>query len=457
MTHLVLKILSFISFVPFLPLTLVCIFSSWPIFAEDETDQSKTHEEHSEESSSDSSSSSREFEDGSFENEFVIGYQGAIGLVENGVTRNRPYLFAHTTYNFPSSCHANTVYAFDLSLRSWYDLATTNWGQDIQARTLFFDITSEKWSLKSGFQEIAWGETFGLYPMDMVNPRDYTDPFFNELAWIRIPVFTFNAQLFYDPWTVQFVCTPIPLNNWLPDDDSPWNVVPAIYKDIPLLGPHKFAASRCGQDAEYGTKIGYLFENGFDLSLIYFHHWNRDPVYKLRFDDEDFLPFLKPELRLISSYGASFSKAFEAIVLRGDTVLHQKTPWTVDAFGIVRRRNLWRTILGMDISSEDKLTVGFQYHCDHWREATLHSFSVRFMKELFKGKLLIECFAYQGINNRDQWIQPQITWFACETWEISLRGDFLNGHVNKYGTPTAGFIGPYRNKDRLFVWAKRHF
>lgn len=405
----------------------------------------------------DFSDSSTTIQNGSFSNDFEIGYQGAIGLAENGVTRNRPYIFAHTQYNFACSCDAKTVCAFDLSLRSWYDLVTENWGRDIQARTLFLDITSDKWSLKSGFQEIAWGETFGLYPLDMVNPRDYTDPFFNELAWIRIPTFTFNAQFFHDPWTVQFVFTPIPVNNWLPDDDSPWNVVPSVYKHIPLLGPHKFAVDRWGKDAEYGTKIGYLFESGLDLSLIYFRHWNRDPVYKLHINGEDGPLYLKPELRLINSYGASFSKAFETMVIRGDSVINAREPWTVDAFGIVKRRTIWRTILGMDFTTENKLTLGFQYHLDYWREATLHSCSMQFIKELCKGKVVLQAFFYQGINNRDQWFQPMITWNACENWQISLRGDFLNGKVNKFGTPTAGFIGPYRHKDRLFVWAKKQF
>lgn len=386
-----------------------------------------------------------------WENDYEIGYQAAYGVEENGITRNRPYFLFTTSYS-PES-EGSTLTSYDASFRGWDDFAESE--KNLEIRALYIDKTSDRWSLKTGFQEISWGETFGLYILDLVNPRDLTDPFFNDLSWIRLPVFTVNAQYFQDPWNCQLIFTPIPRNNWLPKQGSPWDVFPDIFDNSSVLGPHKFAVSRCGQDAEYGGKLEYLFESGIDLTAYYFRHWNRYPVYKAGIDVgiDGAHSFLKPVLRRIQTIGASFSKAYEEIVLRGDSTLSFRTPWQEPVFGLFKKTNLWRTILGLDYTNDNGMTVGFQYHFDLWNQGHLHSISIRYLQDYVEGKYQFAFFIYKGINNGDIWVQPAFIWNINDSASATLQADILGGHEGN-GTPKDGFIGPYRHKSRFFLWVK---
>src|SRR5262249_42219820 len=143
--------------------------------------------------------------------------------------------------------------------------------RNVDIRSLFYERTSEKWTLKVGFQEVAWGETFGFFIADFINPRDLTDPFFNELSYVRIPVFMINVKFFREPWNFQIIATPIPMNNRLPAKGDPFDVFPGPLQSAEILRPPVFQVNRWGEDIEYGGRVGYFFEStGVDVSLFYY-------------------------------------------------------------------------------------------------------------------------------------------------------------------------------------------
>jgi hypothetical protein len=49
-----------------------------------------------------------------------------------------------------------------------------------------------------------------------------------------------------------------------------------------------------------------------------------------------------------------------------------------------------------------------------------------------------------------------VGWDFAESWNLSVRCDILDGKIKK-GIPQDGFIGPYREKSRIFVWLRHHF
>lgn len=389
------------------------------------------------------------------EADYELSYQFANGFEQNGITRSRPYIVAKYNYNQSSSdseeeSEATDIKTYEVSFRLWNDFAKVQFQKNVDLRSLFYEHTGDKWSAKLGFQEVAWGETFGLFIADIVNPRQLTDPFFNELSFIRIAVCMLNLQYFHEPWSFQLIATPIPMNNQLPAKGDPFAVFPEILEHAKVLRPKVFRLNRWGKDCEYGCKAGYFFESGLDLSLFYFRHWNRFPVYKVK--RNEFRLEQKPVLRRINTLGSTFSKAFESFVLRGDTVLNFRQPWTVHEYGIVKQRFVIQSILGLDFNSEDNMTLGLQYHWDHWREGDLHSLSFKYLKDFGKKQQYhIVLFAYKGVNNQDLWVQPQFIWDASDSLTISIRSDLFGGKVGR-GTPSTGFIGPYRHKDRVFVW-----
>jgi len=367
-----------------------------------------------------------------------VGYQSAYGFNEDGFTRNMPYVQVGHCYDI-TPCQT-----FEGSLRLSGDIEKERGRMDV--RFLSYEYLGEVTQLKIGVQQIPWGETFGFFIADIVNPRDYSDPIFNEIEWIRRGVFAINFQYLPDPFCFQFVVTPIPLNNILPKKGDPFYIVPEVLSTAPLLPRQSFDIDNFPDDAEYGVRVGYLMDCGVDLTTFYYHHFSRDPVLELTAENA-----LKPITEKIDTVGGSISQAFDDWVLRGDCVVHLQTPFCWPQFGQVARLDLVRAIVGVDRTFDDEWCAGVQYHGDFWEGASLHSSSVQVSKGFCDGRHLIECFLYKGLNNRDLWIQPKYTlYFGCGL-SISLRADFVFG-TTKRGNPRDGVVGRFRNKDRIFLW-----
>ena len=361
-----------------------------------------------------------------------VGYQSAYGFIEDGFTRNMPYMQLSQRYDM-TPCQM-----LEMDVRLLGDAETERGRVDL--RCFSYEYLGDVTQLKVGVQQIPWGETFGFFIADIINPRDYTDPLFNEIEWIRRGVFAINFQWLPDPFCLQLVVTPIPLNNILPRKGDPFYMVPKALITAPLLPQEDI------HDVEFGGRVGYLMDSGLDLAAFYYRHYSRDPILELRADGS-----LKPISEKIDTVGGSLSQAFDDWVLRGDMVVHLETPFSWPQTGQVARLDLVRTIIGTDRSFDNDFCFGLQYHGDFWEEASLHGMSTQLSKGFCDGRHRLECFAYKGLNNRDLWIQPKYTFYLGSHLSVSVRADFVFG-TTKRGNPRDGLIGQFRNKDRIFLW-----
>lgn len=391
-------------------------------------------------------------DEGPYRGAYELGYQFASGLVEDGVTRNRPYIELRGRYDpeFSEGYCDDVLYAYEAAARLWYDAAINEGRVDIRSAKM--QRLGDTTSLVVGFQEIAWGETFGVFIADIVNPRDLTDPLFNEIAWQRRPVFAINGQLFDDPWSFQVIVTPVPRHNLLPGRNSAFYLFPPALAAAPLVPLPDYNFDDFGHDAEYGGRLGFLFKSGLDLSAFYYRHWNRNPIWAVQALGGT--PSLVPVLDRIHTMGTSFTKAKDEIVYRGDLLVHVQQPWSPAAFGTVVRRDVWQMILGLDTLSAESWNWGAQVHVDHWKESTLLWVSGQASRVLCKGKREVEIFVFKGLNNHDFWVQPRLTWNLEKGVTVSLRADIVSG-TTRTGGARDGIVGPFKDKDRLFLWITR--
>lgn len=202
--------------------------------------------------------------------------------------------------------------------------------------------------LRMGWQKIAWGETFGFYIADLVNPRDYSNPWLNDIDWMRLSVPALQFKWLGDALSIETVLTPIPRRPLLPNQKQV-----GLSRDfaIPLEGYPEYPHERKLQSMEGGARIGYLTSWGTDFSLIGYRHWNRNLVYEASFASGAFS--LNPVLHRTTTWGVCASHAFEAIVLRMDSVYHIKQPWASRFYGLITRQNVWETVVGADYTLED--------------------------------------------------------------------------------------------------------
>ena len=358
--------------------------------------------------------------------DFELGHQFSYRSVDDRITRN--YL-----YFLPKAEYSDESYTLIGSVRGSWDKA---W--DMEVRELSGTLNRNQIKFQLGFQEVAWGETFGFYPADLVNPRDYSDPLITDLGWIRKPVFAFNSQIFLNRLTFQAVITPVPRQV----------EVPTRVRSVQLMieKPEAFQLSDFGKDAEFGGKSSYLFESGLDLGLLYYRHWNRNPVYEVHLKNGELI--LIPIVNQVHSFGTTLSQSSESWVFRADSVLTLDQPKSTANFGPVQIANQWQTIFGTDWSMSQGITLGAQYHTDWTSGDFLNWISLRANYKSPSGSWEPEFFVFRGVNNSDFWVQPKLTWNMTFRTTLSIRADLLWGGVQMQD----GVLGLFRDENRVLSW-----
>ena len=330
---------------------------------------------------------------------------------------------------------------------------STAWDNEISIRNLSGSVSRGKWRLAAGFQEIPWGETFGFPILDIVNPRDYRDPLLLDPSWVRLPVAAAQVQVFLDRLTLQGVLTPLPRNNEFVSQGSIYDPI----RNNAGISLSNTPNPTSGFVPEFGGKASYLFESGFDWGLIYYHHFNRNPVYSLQWVGANDPPVgspyqLVPELNQVDTLGTTLSYSLGQFVLRLDSALHLGQPIQGQTLGTIAQGTQWQNVVGTDLTLAEDWTFGVQFQTEYDRFAantrSLNWISARLSKPVLNGRLTFDLYSFAGVDNSDLWIEPQIKVNLVDPLTILLRADF----VYSSGLPNDGYLWIGRDLSRILLW-----
>lgn len=60
----------------------------------------------------------------------------------------------------------------------------------------YLKINSDKFVIQAGYQEVIWGEAFGLNYADFITPKDLRETIYSEVSETRIPLLLLNTKYF---------------------------------------------------------------------------------------------------------------------------------------------------------------------------------------------------------------------------------------------------------------------
>jgi hypothetical protein len=261
-----------------------------------------------------------------------------------------------------------------------------------------------------------------------------------------------NVQVLFGDLRLQGIASPLPRNTDLPRRDGPFNLFPPEADSVQLRPAREFPLDRFGQDGEYGGRVSYLFDSlGLDVSVLYMYHWNRLPAFELVVD-RDGVGIAQVQER-VHSVGMTATRAFDAWVLRADSVLHVQQPWTDDHLGKVHHINHWQGIIGADYASENGWTLGGQVHGDVRDDRDLAWASLLVKASLWDEHLEPQVFVFVGLNNTDRWLQPRVDWRVTDPLTLSLRADFVWAEANE----RKGDLWPVDKHHRAMLWGAWEF
>jgi hypothetical protein len=243
--------------------------------------------------------------------------------------------------------------------------------RDLRLRNTYIQYHSDGFFLRVGNQQVVWGEAFGFFYSDIVNPKDMRYGLFGDFSQIRLQTPMVNAKLTFSELSLQAIFIPKPYFNILP---SPGNDFAFPYQSA--FGVSSFSIQRettlpiSADHMEAGARVSYLFDR-LDLSAFYFNYMDRDPWYSVSAGSQ--YPsnlMLQEHHSRVQSFGLTATDEIEGFVFRAEAlkISNRTLPVVVSTpFGpglSTSQLNDYIYVIGVDAPPVDKWNLGFQWSQD---------------------------------------------------------------------------------------------
>lgn len=247
-------------------------------------------------------------------------------------------------------------------------------GQDLEFREISAQYRSGPFSAKFGSQTVVWGEAFGAFYADIVNPKDLREGGIGDLAEVRRPVEMVNLQYISSKWSVQALYLPVFRPNLIPKLNS--DFFPSRLEQEMVGGEINLKTDPVLEEAE-GDSGGRLQMRlgASDLSVFFMSMIDRQPAFGVNVAGTPGSPVysIRTLHSRVNVSGLTLSWANDDVVLRAETTLYADrnvniAPTAQDiATGNLSRlekAKQWIGVLGLDGVVNERWTVGVQYSED---------------------------------------------------------------------------------------------
>lgn len=326
-------------------------------------------------------------------------------------------------------------------------------------RDNFIQIKLGSFRLRTGYQQVVWGETFGFYYADIVNPKDYREAGLGDLARNRLTSPMVNAQWIFADSSIQLLYIPVPSFSLLPRSGSDFNPirVPDAMSSIPLTV--KREPLQAVTRSEYGARVTKQL-GSYDFSLFYLSYSDRLPIYDIT---TTLTPTVSataiPDYRPLQTAGATLTVDFDGWLVRSEVVQNLNrefntlpTPTTFST----EKSNELIYVLGLDLPDFSKWTFNLQYSQSQIKENT---WAFRTPQETISSLRIARSFGSQtsfettvsayGSDNSSL-VQASLTTGLTNQSELVFGVDSFNGKVDSE-------FGRYKQASRAWVMFKAAF
>jgi hypothetical protein len=334
--------------------------------------------------------------------------------------------------------------------------------RDLRFRNLYLQYKNDNLFLRLGNQQVVWGEAFGFFYSDIINPKDYRYGLFGDFSQIRLQTPMANAKFVLSDFSIQGVVIPKPYFNLLPspgNDFAPTNLAstPGTSLDIKRQTSLPLSA----KNTEAGVRASYLLGR-LDLSAFYFYYYDRDPWYVISPDSQ--LPsnlVLEEQHSRVQSFGLTATDELEGFVFRLEalTTRNRTLPVSVSTpFGSTlgtAKFDDYIYVIGLDIPTLESFNLGFQWSQDIlsgndtaglFREKTISLASFRLQRSLFSNQSAELLYVYSVL---DAGQRMEINYLIPLSGKIETRLG-----IDVLGGPPSSAFGSTYQATRAFILFK---
>lgn len=305
-----------------------------------------------------------------------------------------------------------------------------------------------------GFQQIVWGEAFGLYYADIVNPKDYRSGGLGDLSRNRIATPMMNLQWIFSDASIQLLYIPKPMFSILPSQGSDFNnfKTPAGAPAIPIKIQRD--AANPPTNGEYGFRYGQQF-SGIDFSLFYLNYNDRTPIYEVTFVPAPASLVATPVYKPLQSAGATITYDISGYLLRSEIIQHLQREFnTTDGVNIGSEKSDELVyVVGLDLPTVNKWQTSFQVSESRLKQAnwllrknTQSSVAARVAKD-FGNDVVAESTLTYFTSDSSNLVQASIAFPISNQSEILFGADRFDGQDTSE-------MGRFKNASRAWVMFK---
>lgn len=329
--------------------------------------------------------------------------------------------------------------------------------RDLRFRDLFLQYQSSHFFLKVGNQQVVWGEAFGYFYSDIVNPKDLRDGLFGDFADVRLQVPMVNGKIIFNGLTLQGLFLPKAYFNIMPSPGNDYAFPYTHFLPVSAVETHRETTLPTSlSHSEFGGRLSRAW-NGYDLSAFFFNYYDRNPYYVL--GDVSQLPrklILEERHARVKSYGLTLTKDFSGYLIRGESLLTtQRTLANVENNSLSNERfdNLIY-VLGVDLPTIRQYNIGLQWSEDRLQGAGIGLLrsknqslaSLRIQRAFFSDQNAELLYTY-AVSDRGQRAQFNYVFPLSGKLELRLGIDYLTG-------PDTSDFGKIKDATRAYVLLK---
>ncbi len=328
-------------------------------------------------------------------------------------------------------------------------------------------IGGQQWALRSGKQQVAWGQADGFRVLDIINPQDLREFNLPDAEDYRIPLWMLNAQLaLAGDQSLQLLLIPDLTFNEQANADSPFAMTSPELAPQPGASPlpvNRLPVKRPAQsDPELAVRwSGFI--NGWDLSASAFSFYHDNAVIYRRLNSRDNLPTsvdVTAQYRRAQLLGFAASNAFGSWVLRFETARINRAFFLRNDLinGGIHTSAEWQQVTGLDYQGISDTVLSYQFYISHIedndpavirrRNNIRHTLMVK--HNLLNETLEVRFFTLLNRDYNDGQNRLKITWQASDQWSLWGGGDQFFGN-------RAGPFGQFSDASRLVLGAEYAF
>jgi hypothetical protein len=234
--------------------------------------------------------------------------------------------------------------------------------QEFTPRDVYLQYKGHGLQFRLGNQQVVWGESYGFFFADIVNPKDTREGGLGgDLAAQRIAIPMANLLLFSGWGSLQLLYIPKPFLNMTPAQGSDFAPqLGNLFPSATVTTADERIRPMALDQSELGARASTLI-SGWDMALFFFNYFDRRPSYRPVFNSATDIT-LRGVHDPIQSFGFTGTKDLDTWVARFELLYTRGRP--VDAYSPNAVNPTQSFYTGL--SDEFVGVLGFDY--TQWRE-----------------------------------------------------------------------------------------